>query len=54
LSLINKARRANLKAEKAGLVKNGYDWVCSSATNYEEMESVIEVDIIACRFITFN
>lgn len=39
---------------KAGLVKIGYNWVNSSATNYQDMESVIEVEKIVQCLITFN
>ncbi len=39
---------------KAGLVQNEFNWIYSSATNYQDMESVIEVEKIAQRLITFN
>lgn len=37
---------------RAGLVKNAFDWVYSSATNYQEIESIIEVETITQRLIT--
>ena len=39
---------------RAGLVKQQWDWIYSSATNYQDMESVIEVEKIAQRLITYN
>ena len=39
---------------RAGFVKNAWEWVYSSASNYHEMESIIEVVIIPQRLITFD
>ena len=39
---------------RAGLVKQQWDWIYSSASNYQDMESVIEVEKIAQRLITYN
>ncbi len=38
---------------KAGLVKNQWDWVYSSASNYQDMESILEVFKLPPRQITF-
>lgn len=38
---------------KAGLVKNQWDWVYSSASNYQDMESILEVVKLPPRQITF-
>jgi len=38
---------------EAGLVKQAHEWVYSSASNYHEMESVIEVERISQRLITY-
>lgn len=42
------------KPVKAGLVKIGHNWVNFLATNYQDMESVIEVEKIVQCLITFN
>ena len=39
---------------RAGFVENQWDWLYSSATNYQDMENLIEVEKIAQRLITFN
>ncbi len=39
---------------RAGFVQNQWDWLYSSATNYQDMESLLEVEKIAQRLITFN
>jgi hypothetical protein len=39
---------------KEGLVKNPEDWYYSSASNYQEMESIIEVERLLQRLITFS
>lgn len=39
---------------KAGLVKNAEEWIYSSASNYQEKESVLEVERLTQRLITFN
>jgi len=36
---------------EAGLVKQTYEWIYSSASNYQEMESIIEVERISQRLI---
>jgi putative transposase len=38
---------------EAGFVKQAYDWIYSSASNYQEMESIIEVERISQRLITY-
>jgi hypothetical protein len=38
---------------EAGLVKQAHEWVYSSASNYKEIESVIEVERLNQRLITF-
>jgi hypothetical protein len=38
---------------EAGLIKQAYEWVYSSARNYKEMESIIEVARISQRLITY-
>ncbi len=37
----------------AGLVKQAHEWVYSSASNYQDMESVLAVHILPQRMITF-
>lgn len=37
-----------------GLVKSAEEWVYSSASNYQEMESILEVERLAQRLVTFN
>jgi putative transposase len=37
---------------EAGLVKQPFEWVYSSATNYQDMESILEVETISQRLIT--
>jgi REP element-mobilizing transposase RayT len=37
-----------------GLVKNAEEWVYSSASNYQEMESILHVERLAQRLVTFN
>ena len=39
---------------EAGLVKNAHDWLYSSASNYQDMESILEVEKLTQRVITFN
>jgi len=39
---------------EAGYVKEPQEWLYSSATNYYGMESIIEVETLAPRLITFN
>lgn len=39
---------------RAGLVKQQWDWVYSSASNYQDEESVLEVLKIPQRLITYN
>jgi hypothetical protein len=39
---------------KEGLVKNPEDWCYSSASNYQEMESILEVERLLQRLITFS
>lgn len=39
---------------KEGLVKNPEDWCYSSASNYHEMESILEVERLPQRLITFS
>jgi hypothetical protein len=39
---------------RAGLVKYQWEWIYSSATNYQDMESVLEVEKIAPRLITIR
>ena len=39
---------------RAGFVENQWDWLYSSAANYQDMESLLEVEKIAQRLITFN
>ena len=39
---------------EAGFVKNGPEWIYSSATNYQEMESIIEIEILSQRLITIK
>lgn len=39
---------------EAGFVKNAEDWVYSSATNYQEMESILEAERLAQRLITYH
>lgn len=38
---------------EAGLVKQAHEWVYSSASNYQEMESIIEIERISQRLITY-
>jgi putative transposase len=37
---------------EAGLVKQPFEWIYSSATNYQDMESILEVETISQRLIT--
>ena len=37
-----------------GYVKEDFQWIYSSATNYQEMESVLEVEKIVQRLTTYN
>ena len=39
---------------RAGLVKEQWDWIYSSASNYQDEESVLEVLKIPQRLITYN
>lgn len=39
---------------RAGLVKEDFHWVYSSASNYQDMESVLEVEKIAHRLVTYS
>lgn len=39
---------------RAGYVKEDFHWIYSSASNYQELESVIEVERIVQRLITYN
>ena len=39
---------------KDGWVKNPEDWCYSSASNYQEMESILEVERLPQRLITFS
>ena len=39
--------------EEAGLVKQPYEWVYSSASNYQEIESILEIERISQRLITY-
>ena len=38
---------------EAGFVKNAHEWGYSSASNYQEMESIIDVEIVPQRLITY-
>jgi putative transposase len=38
---------------ESGLVKQAHEWVYSSASNYQEMESIIEIERISQRLITY-
>ena len=38
---------------EAGLVKQPHEWIYSSASNYQEMESIIEVERLSQRLITY-
>jgi REP element-mobilizing transposase RayT len=38
---------------EAGYVKQAHEWNYSSASNYQEMESVLEVERISFRIITY-
>ena len=37
---------------EAGFVKQPQEWIYSSATNYQDMESIMEVETISQRLIT--
>jgi REP element-mobilizing transposase RayT len=39
---------------RAGFVKEDFHWMYSSASNYQEMESVLEVERIAHQLISYN
>lgn len=39
---------------EAGLVKDPCDWIYSSASNYQEMESIIEIERINQKLITYK
>lgn len=39
---------------KAGYVKEDFHWIYSSATNYQDMESIIEVEKIAHRLVVYS
>jgi REP element-mobilizing transposase RayT len=39
---------------RAGFVKKPEDWLYSSATNYNDMESVLDVVLVAHRLITYS
>ena len=39
---------------EAGLVKNAHEWLYSSASNYQDMESIREVEKLTQRVVTFN
>ena len=39
---------------EAGLVRNAEEWIYSSASNYQNMESILEVEKLAQRLVTFN
>lgn len=38
---------------EAGFVKVAHDWIYSSASNYQELESIIEIERISQRLITY-
>lgn len=38
---------------EAGLVRQEHEWTYSSASNYQEIESIIEVERISQRLITY-
>jgi hypothetical protein len=38
---------------KAGFVSKGYQWTYSSASNYQDMESVLEVEKIGQMLVTY-
>ncbi len=38
---------------EAGFVKQAHEWIYSSATNYQEMESIIDIERIPQRLITY-
>lgn len=38
---------------EAGFVKHAHEWLYSSATNYQDMESLIQVETISQRLITY-
>ena len=46
--------KQNNNPVRAGFVENQWDWLYSSSTNYQDMKSLIEVEKIAQRLITFN
>ena len=39
---------------EAGLVKQPQEWIYSSATNYYGLESIIEIETLTPRLITYN
>lgn len=38
---------------KAGFVKHAHEWIYSSATNYQELESVLEIETLTQRLIAY-
>jgi len=41
----------NAAEREAGLVKQAHEWVYSSASNYQKLESILEVERISQRLI---
>lgn len=50
----NKINYIHNNPVKAGLVLKPWDWIYSSATNYQDMESIIHVDKIAHQLVTYK
>jgi hypothetical protein len=49
-----KKRHVSQFSVKEGWVKNPEDWCYSSASNYQEMESILEIERLPQRLITFS
>ena len=50
----NKINYIHKNPVRAGYVKEDHHWVYSSASNYQELESVLEVDLIPHLLVTYN